>query len=161
MSDLTNESDMVLIKHFCLACNVYVTHIVQCTDLAFSITQFMKLIRLLFCQNYGKIWRKKSFLQSEQDFRQKKISNRKSKMFYIPWQLWNSYCFWRRSCSRSWTKCCLVLFYIMPFIFMISFYILPHFKFSTSREPKYDVEELCFFYAHFPWEFLQKYGCHT
>ena len=59
MSDLTNESDMVLIKHFCLACNVYVTHIVQCTDLAFSITQFMKLIRLLFCQNYGKIWRKK------------------------------------------------------------------------------------------------------
>ena len=59
MSDLTNESDMVLIKHFCLACNVYVTHIVQCTDLAFSITQFMKLIRPLFCQNYGKIWRKK------------------------------------------------------------------------------------------------------
>ena len=87
MSDLTNESDMVLIKHFCLACNVYDTHrFVHCTGfLYYSIYEIDTSIIL------------SKLLQNNE----------------------------KRS---TW------------FIFMISFYILPHYNFS--RNPKYDVEEL-------------------
>ena len=77
MSDLTNESDMVLIKHFCLACNVYDTHIsaIHRFVQAFSITQFMKLIHLLFCQSYCKIMKKRRYDEAW------KKNNRKSRMF--------------------------------------------------------------------------------
>ena len=72
MSDLTNESDMVLIKHFCLACNVYDTHRFVHCFLYYSIYEIdtyiilSKLLQNNEKRSYDEAWKK---------------NNRKSRMF--------------------------------------------------------------------------------